>query len=80
MVDAQARVSDDSISWTKSLAFVPKFSYVQINQHLKDCRKKEIGEKGYKYFVENYIHNVYVSRTSSAVSCVKVRCYPSPEI
>ena len=77
MVDAQARVSDESISWTKSLAFVPKFSYVQINQHLKDCRKKEIGEKGYKYFVEGYIHNVYVSRTSSAVSTVKARCYRS---
>ena len=71
MVDAQARVSDHSISWTKSLAFVPKFSYVQINQRLKDCRKKEIGEKGYKYFV------VYVSRTSSAVSTVKARCYRS---
>ena len=77
MADAQARVSDDSISWTKSLAFVPKFSYVQINQHLKDCGKKEIGEKGYKYFVENYIHNVYVGRTSSSVSTVKARCHRS---
>ena len=67
MVVAQARVSDDSISWTKSLPFVPKFSYVRINQHLKDCGKKEIVEKRYKYFVENYIHN--------AVSTVKARCY-----
>lgn len=75
MADAQACVSDDSISWTKSLAFVPKFSYVRINQHLKDCWKKEIGEKGYKYFVENYIHNVYVGSTPSAGSTVKARCY-----
>ena len=56
---------------------MPKFSYVQVNQHLKDCRKKDIGEKGYKYFVEDYIHNMYVSRTSSAVSTVKARCYRS---
>ena len=75
MADAQARVSDDSILWTKSLAFVPKFSYIQINQHLKYCGKNEIGEKGYKYFVENYIHNVYVGHTSSSVSTMKARCH-----
>ena len=75
---------DDSKWWmlkhvfqTKSLVFVPKFSYVQINKHLKDCGKKEIGKKGYKYFVENYIYNVYVGRTSSAVSTIKSRCYQS---
>ena len=75
MADAQACFSDHSISWTKSLALVPKFSYAQIILHLKTAGKEEIDKKGYKYIVENYIHKVYVGSTLSAVSTVNARCY-----
>ena len=67
-------------SWTKTLVFVPRFSYIQINQHLKDGRRKEIGKKGYKFFVENYIHDVYVGRLSrhGDLTCiVQARCHRS---
>lgn len=61
-----ASASDNSgnILWTKALVFVPRFSYIQINQHLKDGGRKEIGQKGYKFFVENYVHNAYVGTPS----------------
>ncbi len=69
--------ANDNVLWTKSQAFLPKFSYHQIQDHLKDCGKKEIGDKGYKFFVENDVHDVYVGRQSDAVSIVRERCHPS---
>lgn len=42
----------ESISWTKTLVSVPRFSHIQINQHLKDSERKDIGKKGHKFFVE----------------------------
>ena len=38
---ASASGNGGKISWTKTLVFVPLFSYIQINQHLKDDRRKE---------------------------------------
>ena len=62
MASTLPRAGDrDDVSWTKSLAFLPKFSYFIIYDHLKDCGKKEIGDKAYKFFVENYVHDVCVS-------------------
>ena len=46
--------------WLKSLEKVPKVSSITIAKHLTGCGKKEVGEKGYKFFTENYIHNVFV--------------------
>ena len=62
------------------LVFVPRFSYIQKNQHLKDGGRKEIGQKGYKFFVENYIHDVYVgkqSRHGDLACIVQARCHRS---
>ena len=56
---------------TKSLVFVPKLLLCTDKSALKRLWEKN------KYFVENYIYNVYVGRTSSAVSTVKARCYES---
>ena len=42
------------------LSSLPKCSSFQITEHLKGCGKKDVGDKGYKFFVGNYLHNVYV--------------------
>ena len=77
---ASASDNGDNIFLTKTLVFVPRFSYIQINQHLKDSGRKEIGQKGYKFFVENYIHDVYVGRPSrqgDLAYIVQARCHHS---
>ena len=59
----------------------PRFSYIQINQHLKHSGRKEIGEKGCKFFLESYIHDVYVGRPSADHAdlprIVQARCHRS---
>ena len=73
---ADSRVVIES-HWSKSLENVPKVSSITIAKHLTGCGKKEIGEKGYKFFTENYIHNVFV-KEDDRVSCqVKAHCYRS---
>lgn len=68
-----------SVAWTKSLQNLAKVSSMTIANHLKGCGKKEIGEKGYKFFTENYIHNVFVNeKEGRAGTCeVKGRRYRS---
>ena len=39
--------------------------------------KKRIGEKGYKFFTENYIHNVFVKEEDDRGLVVKGRCFRS---
>ena len=77
-----ASTSDNggNILWTKTLVSVPRCSYIQINQHLKDGGRREIGQKGYNFFVENYIHDVYVgkpSRHGDLACIVQARCHRS---
>ena len=55
-----SNMADASITWTKSIASLPKFSFIQIEKHLEGCRKKDIGKKGYKFFIEGYIQDVYM--------------------
>ena len=63
--------------WLKSLEKVPKVSSITIAKHLTGCGKKEVGEKGYKFFTENYIHNV-CEREDDCGSCfVKALCFQS---
>lgn len=76
MASALPRAGEgDDVSWTKSLACLPKFSYFVIHDHLKDCGKKEIGDKAYKFFLENYVHDVYVCQLSESVSIVRACCH-----
>ena len=67
------------VAWTKSLRNLAKVSAITIVNHLKGCGKKEIGEKGYKFFTENYIHDVFVKEEDSrSRTCyVKGRCFRS---
>lgn len=53
------------VAWTKSLRNLAEVSAITIVNHLKGCGKKEIGEKGYKFFSENYIHDVFVKEEDS---------------
>lgn len=64
--------------WLKPLEKVPKVSSITIAKHLTSCGKKEVGEKGYKFFTENYIHNVFVKEDDPG-SCflIKALCFRS---
>ena len=74
-----ANVDDCDVLWTKNLSLLPKFSSLQITEHLKGCGKKDVGDKGYKFFVENYIENVYVGyRRGNAIDrYIKGKCHRS---
>lgn len=50
-----------------------------IVNYLKGCGKKEIGEKGYKFFMENYIYDVFVKEEGGWVGICEVKgcCYCS---
>jgi hypothetical protein len=63
--------------WLKSLEKVPKVSSITITKHLTGCGKKEVGEKGYKFFTENYIHNVFVKEDYRGSCFVKALCFRS---
>ena len=66
----------DAQSWSKSLKNTPKVSVISIAKHLHGCGKKEIGQKGYKFFSENYIHNVFTKEVDGAI-CAKALCHRS---
>ena len=72
-------MADASITWTKSIASLPKFSFIQIEKHLEGCGKKDIGKKGYKFFIEGYIQDVYVglNQGDQVASRVNGRCHRS---
>ena len=63
--------------WLKSLEKVPKLSSITIAKHLTGCGKKEVGEKGYKFFTENYIHDVFVKEDDRGSCFVKALCFQS---
>ena len=63
--------------WLKSLEKVPKVSSITIAKHLTGCGKKEVGEKGYKFFTENYIHSVFVREDDRGSCFVKGFCFRS---
>jgi len=73
-------MADSSVSlddWSKSLENIPKTTAFTISNHLQGCGKKEISAKGYKFFTENYLHNVFTRVDDSARCFVKAMCYRS---
>ena len=78
---SQSGISSDesSLVWTKNFSFLPKFTTEQIQKHLEGCGKNDIGFKGYKFFTEIYIHDVYVAHDQDARGKTIVRglCYIS---
>ena len=56
-----------------------KSALITIANHLKGCGKNEIGEKAYKFFMENYIHDVFAKEEDGlGGTCeVKGHCYRS---
>jgi len=66
--------------WLKSLEKVAKVYSISIAKHLTGCGKKEVGEKGYKFFTENYIHDVFVKEDDRGSCFVKALCFrPEPK-
>lgn len=71
-------ISPDNEIWTKSLKNIPRFSSVTIAKHLEKCGKSCAGEKGYKFFIENYIHDVLVRENKrQSLYVIKGRCHRS---
>ncbi|XP_031566100.1 adhesion G protein-coupled receptor B1-like [Actinia tenebrosa] len=72
-------MADTGVVWRKSLSFLPEISYPNVLEHLKGCGKKNIGEKGYKFFAEAYIHDVHVAKMPGSIHTTKVKaqCYRS---
>jgi len=54
------KMESSFVVWTKSWQNLAKVSWITIANFLKGCGKKEIGQKGFKFFTKNYIHNVFV--------------------
>ena len=44
---------------------------------MKGCGEKEVGEKGYKFFTENYIQNVFVREDDRGSCFVNALCFRS---
>jgi len=67
------------VVWTKSWQNLAKVSWITIANHSKGCGKGEIGEKGFKFFTKNYIHNVFVKEEDGRAGTrgVRGRCYRS---
>ena len=73
-----ARRERKDLNWTTTLRPLPKFTIEQIHNHLEDCGKKDIGSKGYKFFTESYIHDVYVGYDEGAGhATIKASCFRS---
>ena len=73
-----ARGERKDLNWTKTLRPLPKFTIEQIHNHLEDCGKKDIGSKGYKFFTESCIHDVYVGYDEgTGHAIIKASCFRS---
>ncbi len=76
--------NDQQGDWMKSTKILPKqFSYINIQSHAKNSGKKKNPtekplHKGYKFFYENYVFDVFgKSCLSSQETQVKCKCYRS---
>lgn len=68
-------VVEFELYWLKFLEKVFKVFLIIIVKYLIGCGKKEVGEKGYKFFIENYIYNVFVKENDCGLCFVKVFCF-----
>ena len=51
-------------AWTRSLRNLANASAITTANHPIGCGKREIGQKGYEVFTENYVHNVFVKKAT----------------
>ena len=65
------------VSRSKRLENFPKVSSITIASHLKGCGKGEVGAKGYKFFSESYVHNVYTSDEANGNQIATALCHRS---
>ena len=62
--------------WQKVLKGMPDFTVVNLADYIKRCGKDRALNRGYKFFMENYLHDVWVAGNDDAFF-IKARCYPS---
>ena len=63
-------------AWGKYLTHIPPFTVVKIVIYKKKNGKSKGITRGYNYFVENYIHHVFVQADNEAFY-VKANCFKS---
>ena len=63
-------------TWGKYLTDIPPFSVVKIVIYKRKSGKSRGITRGYKFFVENYIHKAYV-KTDHGLFHVKCLCFRS---
>ena len=67
-------------AWTKSLRNLANVLAITIANPLKGCGEKGFGQQRYKFFTENYVHDVFVKEAAeeeggrSRTSEMKGRC------
>lgn len=62
--------------WTKKLKRLPKFSIVHIANYISENGKDRAFDKGYKFFIESYIHDAFVCLEDNELN-VKGKCWKS---
>lgn len=80
---SQASKSDLVENWSSGTSYLPKkFSYINIVNHAKKSGRNSSSyvekplEKGYKFFYENYVHDVLMFALQNEVH-IKGKCYRS---
>lgn len=66
-----------NFSWTKSLKDLPSITYDVIQSHLSKTGRSVVGEKGYKFFAESFIHEVFAAKLGENLHKLKAKCYRS---
>ena len=82
--DSETKSSSQSTEkWSTDTSHLPKkFSYISIIDHAKKSAKKSSSyvekplEKGYKFFYENYVHNVLCFASENGIH-IKCKCFCS---
>lgn len=80
---SQASKSDSVEKWSSDTSYLPKkFSYINIVNHAKKSGRNSSSyvekplEKGFKFFFENYVHDVLMFVLENEVH-IKSKCYRS---
>ena len=69
----QVDEANSGLIWVKLLSLLHKIMYPNIQEHLKGSSKKNISEKGYKYFIKSYIHDVHLAVIPGRIQMSKVK-------
>ena len=64
------------LTWEKMLTRIPAFTVVNLAKYIEKSGKDRALNRGYKFYMENYVHDVWVSGKLD-MFFIKAKCYPS---